>query len=216
MTGAMKGFFRTSVWGSLLVLQGIVSPAVADGASVLDRVLSTLDTGALPKKPSKERRTVLLNMAANRAAPVDGGGKGIEGSVSVRFDRTNETLLSETVSGLTTSSSHQRMEGRVGDVATIVLGASLDQSASINQVEQTLHSEDASALPDASSLPHQPLHILAGNVAMNEANLDGSVSIEANGYGMDVGTLSTSVIGAFGGGSIKIGPSLSTQDNSGS
>ena len=205
--------------------------------SVLERLLNNVATavGSTSVGDVDGIASVLSNVAANQNTLITDivtpQGQGtvdldqvfgnIDSSVDVEFLVSSLPILSASNSDgtavgpdLTTAAtvSLQEMKGKLGDITTLVLGASLDATASITGgANQTLNESSAmagsAAGGDASALAQTAAQeaVLASNLALNTVDLNSAVSVSADSYALEASAISTSAIAAVGGGTIVNG-----------
>ena len=201
--------------------------------SVLERLLNNVATavGSTSVGDTDGIASVLSNVAANQNTLITEINDGtnvtdqvfgnIDSSVDVGFLVSNLPILAASNSDgspvgadLTDAStvSLQEMKGKLGDITTLVLGASLDATASITGgANQTLNESSAmagsAAGGDASALAQTAAQeaVLASNLALNTVDLNSAVSVSADSYALEASAISTSAIAAVGGGTIVNG-----------
>lgn len=210
----------------------VMAQTETSAPSVLERVLNNVN-GAVGATTMGEGdvASVLSNIAATQTTLIENVNDGnvdvdqifgnIDASVSVIFETVNQPLLSASSSAgafdattlnAVTSVALQEMKGTLGDVTTLTLGASLDAAASITGgANQTLNESEALAGSgsggDAAALAQTTAQeaVVASNLALNTVDLASQVALSATDYNLDASAISTTAIGAVGGGSIVNG-----------
>lgn len=192
---SQKGKISIAIAAVVLLISA--KSALAD--SVLDRILS--NASAVDPKVYQSRGATQLfsNIAVNEGRK--GNGTSADGSIHIEFERGLTALLAETDSGGVISRSFQKLTGRVGDLTSTVLGASLNKSSSIDlRFASGVRFTDKVETLGGYNLSIQTVGV---NAAQNRMQLDGSISVASNGYTVDTKDVSTNVIGASSGGNIQ-------------
>lgn len=202
----------------LALMQGIPAAAqsIDAGPSVLERILGNITTAGTTIGAGNIE-SIYANIAATSLSVLDrdglpGGGViedvlgNIDARVVVNFISTGaQPLLSEATSPLAAAREWQPMVASLGDVSTTGIGAVLDASATITigAVQQVSDTIASNAM--AVSQSNAPMNALAINAALNSASIDGSVILDVVDLAVDASDISTTVIGAVGGGTIVAG-----------
>jgi len=229
----MKKLLCSAAALSMMATGAFAQAATELSPSVLERLLNNVSTavGSTGVGGGGDISSVLSNVAANQNTLItdiadstnttDQVFGNIDSSVDVSFLVSTLAILSASNSDgspvgpdLTSAAtvSLQEMKGTLGDITTLVLGASLDATASITGgANQTLNESSAmagsAAGGDASALAQTTAQeaVLASNLALSTVDLNSAVSVSADSYALEASAISTSAIGAVGGGSIVNG-----------
>lgn len=190
----------TAIAAIVLILNAHTAPA----ESVLDLVLSNANTNLSQFDQLGSAGNFFSNIAMNEEA--NGIGLSADGSIQIELDRGLAPLLAETVSGDVISRSYQELTGKLGNLNSLVLGASLNNASSIDlRFSARTQFPDKVGTFDGNSAN---IRTIAVNTAKNRMQLDGSIAVSGNGYALEVNDVSTNVIGAASGGKIQIEMSL--------
>jgi hypothetical protein len=227
MTRASRLLLLCSV--SLLAMSQVLATTAAAqatieaGPSVLERILgdistsgTTINSGNIQSLYANIAATSLSVLTQNPAqiATLDDVLGNIDSSIVVNFLTTsNQPLIAEALADFDPVSSTygivartwQPMKGTLGNLSTTAIGSVLDSTASITigavqSVSDTV-ADQAMAVSQSTGLQNA----LAINAALNSANLNGSVIVDVLDYALEASDISTTVIGAVGGGTIVAG-----------
>lgn len=212
----------------IAISQFLASAATAQatieaGPSVLERILGDITTtgttiggGNIQSLYANIAATSLSLLTQNPAQPatLDDVLGNIDSSISVNFLSTSsQPLIAEALADFDpvtatygiVARSWQPMKGTLGDLSTTAIGSVLDATASITVGAVQSVSDTVADQAMAVSQSTGPQNALAINAALNSANLNGSVIVDVVDYSLDASDISTTVIGAVGGGTIVAG-----------
>ncbi len=197
--------------------------SIEAGPSVLERILGNISTsgttingGNIQSLYANIAATSLSILTQNPAqiATLDDVLGNIDSSIVVNFITTSDQpLIAEALGGYdpalmaysTVARTWQPMKGTLGNLSTTAIGSVLDASASITIGAVQSVSDTVADQAMAVSQSTGPQNALAINAALNSANLNGSVIIDVVDYALEASDISTTVIGAVGGGTIVAG-----------
>jgi hypothetical protein len=191
-------FGRIGFDGTALdALEGVLSNVAATAPTLIvgGQAINVLVDGALVTIPAGE--DLLLGR--------------IDSSVNLDFLRVGDIIQNESISTLSNgdlleTSTFFNLEGTLGDVATTAIGAVLtaaDTSITVGAAQSVSESMAGGAI---AAVGHTTTSaVLATNMALNTVDLDAAVNLTVEDYSLAASGISTTAIGAVGGGTITSG-----------